>query len=67
MTKKDIETMLSHLAATTRDLHESGRVIREAAEHIVRVSDQLTESRRRTEAAITAGLDVPHGDDNLEQ
>ena len=63
MTRADIETMLTHLAATTRYLQESGRLMREAADHLVRVADYLQEIGTRTEAAITAGLTHLHGDD----
>lgn len=63
MTRADIETMLSELAATTRYLHETSRLVREAAEHIVTVSDHNTEVIARIDAAITAGLTHLHGDD----
>lgn len=63
MTKADIETMLNNLAATTRYLQESGRLMRDAANHMVTVSDHLTEVSTHTEAAITAGLNALHGDD----
>jgi hypothetical protein len=63
MTRADIETMLNNLAATTRYLQDSGRLMREAAEHMVTVSDHLQEIGDRTAAAITAGLSALHGDD----
>ena len=37
MTRADIEEMLTHLAATSRYMQESSRLIRESAEHIVQV------------------------------
>lgn len=63
MTRADIETMLQQLAETTRYLQDSGRLMREAAEHMVAVSDHLQEIGTRTEAAITAGLSALHGDE----
>jgi len=56
MTQADIEEMLKNLAETGRYLQMSGLRIREAAEHLVTVSDHLQEVSARTEAAITAGL-----------
>jgi hypothetical protein len=63
MTRADIETMLHKLAATTRYLQDSGRLMREAAEHMVTVNDHLKEIGDRTSAAITAGLNALHDDD----
>ncbi|HJS76758.1 MAG TPA: hypothetical protein VJ778_05070 [Burkholderiales bacterium] len=63
MTRTDIEEMLTNLAATTRYLQDSGRLMRVAAEHMVTVADHLQEISARTEAAITAGLTHLHGDD----
>jgi hypothetical protein len=63
MTRADIEAMLNELAATTRYLQDSGRLMREAAEHMVTVSDHLQEIATRTDAAITAGLSHLHGTD----
>jgi hypothetical protein len=63
MTRADIEEMLNHLAATTRYLQDSGRLMREAAEHMVTVSDHLKEISDRTSAAITAGLSALHDDE----
>jgi len=63
MTRADIEVMLTNLAETTRYLRESGRLIREAAEHIVTVNDHMGEVVTRIDAAITAGLSHLHGDD----
>ncbi len=63
MTRADIEEMLTQLAATTRYLQDSGRLMREAAEHMVTVADHLKEISDRTDAAITAGLSALHGDD----
>jgi hypothetical protein len=63
MTRADIEQMLQELAATTRYLQASSVLMREAAEHIVTVSDHMQEIALRTEAAITAGLTHLHGDD----
>jgi chemotaxis regulatin CheY-phosphate phosphatase CheZ len=72
VTKADIETMLSNLAATTRDLHDGGRELRLAADHmraatdhIIAVSDRLEEVSARTSAAITAGLRALHEDGKL--
>ncbi len=62
MTRADIEEMLNQLAATTRYLQDSGRLMREAAEHMVIVSDHLKEISDATSAAITAGLNALHGD-----
>lgn len=62
MTRADIEEMLNNLAATTRYLQDSGRRMREAAEHMVTVSDHLQEIATRTDAAITAGLKALHDD-----
>lgn len=64
MTRADIEVMLQNLAATTRYLQDSGRLMREAAEHMVTVSDHLKEIGDRTDAAITAGLSALHGDED---
>ena len=64
MTRADIEEMLTNLGATTRYLQESGRLMREAAEHMVTVSDHLQEIATRTDAAITAGLTHLHGDED---
>ena len=64
MTRADIEEMLTNLAATTRYLQDSGRLMREAAEHMVTVADHLQEIGTRTEAAITAGLTHLHGDED---
>lgn len=47
----------------TRYLHTSSVLMREAAEHMVTVSDHLKEIGTRTEAAITAGLTHLHGED----
>jgi hypothetical protein len=66
MTKADIEAMLNELAATTRYLQDSGRLMREAAEHMVTVSDHLQEIATRTDAAITAGLKHLHGEESGE-
>ena len=63
MTRADIEEMLTQLAATTRYLQESGRLMRAAAEHMVTVSDHLQEIGDRTGAAIDAGLRHLHGDE----
>ena len=63
MTRADIEEMLNNLAATTRYLQDSGRLMREAAEHMVTVSDHLKEIGDRTSAAITAGLSALHDDE----
>lgn len=62
MTRADIETILTNLAITTRYLQDSGRLMREAAEHMVTVSNHLTEIATRTDAAITAGLTHLHGE-----
>jgi hypothetical protein len=63
MTRADIELLLQELAATTRYLQETGRRMREAAEHMVIVDDYLKEIGDRTNAAITAALTHLHGDD----
>jgi hypothetical protein len=63
MTRSDIETMLTNLAETTRYLQESGRLTREAADHVATVSDHMTEVIKRIDAAITAGLTHLHGED----
>ena len=67
MTRTDIEEMLTNLAATTRYLQDSGRLMREAAEHMVTVADHLHEIAARTDAAITAGLTHLHGDEEAPQ
>ena len=58
MTRADIEEMLHQLGATTRYLQGSGRLMREAVEHMVTVSDRLQEIGTRTEAATRAGLNA---------
>ena len=62
MTRADIEEMLHNLAATARDQEDSGRRMREAAEHMATVSDHLRAIGERAEAAITAGVTHLHGD-----
>jgi methyl-accepting chemotaxis protein len=66
MTRADIETMLHELATTTRYLQDSGRLMREAAEHMVTVSDHLSAIAEQTDRAITAGLMHLHGEDEGE-
>lgn len=56
MTRADIQQMLQQLGAATRDLQASGRLLREAAEHVAAASDHLQAIGTRIEAAITAGL-----------
>jgi len=63
MTRADIELMLQELAATTRYMQESSRLIRAAAEHIVAVDDHLQAVTAHMQAAITLGLSHLHGDD----
>lgn len=63
MTKADIEVMLQNLAATSRYLQDTGRLIREAAEHIVTVSDHLQAVTAHIDNAVTAGLSHLHGED----
>ena len=52
MTRADIEEMLHNLAATARDLQDSGRPMREAADHMVTV----TITCRRSPSAPTRRL-----------
>jgi hypothetical protein len=60
MTRADIEAMLQKLAATTRYLQDSGRRMREAAEHIAANSDHGQATLARIDAAILSHL---HGDE----
>lgn len=66
MTQADIEEMLRNLAETTRYLRSSSLRMREAAEHLVTVADDLQEIGTRTDAAITAGLTHLHGESDGE-
>jgi isochorismate synthase EntC len=63
MTRADIEQMLHELAATRRDLEESGRVLHRTAQHLLTASEHLQHMATRIEAAVTAGLKHLHDDD----
>jgi hypothetical protein len=63
MTRADIETILTNLAATIRYLEGSAKLTREAAKQLITVADNVQEIAIRTNAAITAGLTHLHGDD----